>query len=338
MQPPTQNFVIDSPKAPLTKSTKITAIDPSTSLLAKAQRKIFELPEKSLSNGPKPNFCELSMKVTKKEILVREMKLKEIEARALKVKREKDWKAKWDNKNVSTRLYCGKNILRWCGEDGAIVGNQISKRRGSGDSCFLDVSGKKERKVSDEGLEISPSSEMKIKIKTGYWCPPIKNFDQKAEAVIQQSAGGKFLNEKITNTIYGNGNLLPDEASCHFYQPGENFPEEPPTTNLLKKPSMDNDRHQSHMSSFVGALSRIDMFTNSSCSSSNFCTDKISSPKKNDKAPCGPKPNPNPETQDENFNSIDSFLVHERNNLSDNDSLSRIEFYGYPKIMVENSD
>lgn len=218
-----------------------------------------------------------------------------------------------------------------------MVAGQISKRRESGDSGSLDVEGKKEGKVSDTDFEVSPSSEMKIKIKSGYWCQPIKNFEEKLEGAIPQPAGGKFLNEKITNTIYGNGNLLLASASGDFYQPGTTPPKESPTTNLLMKPSTDNDRNQSHMSSFVGALSRIDMFTNSSCSSSNFCTDKISSPRKNESPLHKPKPNPNQEDL-ENFNSIDSFLIHERNNLSDNDSVSRSEFYGYPKIMVENSE
>jgi hypothetical protein len=114
----TKNFEFNSPKAHLTKSTKIIHIDQSTSLLAKAQKKISDYPDKFFSNGSKPNYCELSMKVTKKEILIKEKKLKEYEARALKAKKEKDWKAKWDNKKVTTRLYCGKNILRYDEEEG----------------------------------------------------------------------------------------------------------------------------------------------------------------------------------------------------------------------------
>jgi hypothetical protein len=333
----TKNFANNSPKAHLTKSTKIIEVDPSTSLLAKAQKKIFDYPEKNIFNGAKPNFCELSMKVTKREILIKEMKLKEVEARALKAKKEKDWKAKWDNKNITTRLYCGKNILRYDEEEGPQVANQISKRRESGDSHSLEVSGKKERQVIDADFEISPSSEMKLRIKTGYWCPPIKNFDQKPYGAIPQPTGSKFLNEKITNRIYGNGDPLADEPSGHFYEPPTIFPKESLTTDILPmKPSIENDRHQSHMSSFVGALSRIEMFTNSSCASSNFCSQKISPPKINNSP--NPKPDLPTSENNENFNSIDSFLVHERNNLSDPDSMSRVEFYGYPKIMVEGSD
>jgi hypothetical protein len=201
----------------------------------------------------------------------------------------------------------------------------------------LECSGKKERQVIDADFEISPSSEMKLRIKTRYWCPPIKNFDQKPEAAIPQPAGGKFLNEKITNRIYVNGDPLADEASGHFYQPPTTFPQELPSTDVFPlKPSIENDRHQSHMSSFVGALSRIDMFTNSSCASSNFCSQKISHPKEKDSQ--NPKTTQETLENDENFNSIDSFLIHERNNLSDPDSMSRVEFYGYPKIMVEGSD
>lgn len=145
--------------------------------------------------------CFSEIKLTKKEILIQQKKDKERKDIEAKVKKELQWKAKWDKREIMPRLYCNKNMLVY--DDNTTYPQDIISKDISKDN------------YSEESYN-DPIQSINIKLQSSQKKPDSNFMAHNIDSRLSHQESSKFSNCKINHKLckkipYDNGVLIENQ-------------------------------------------------------------------------------------------------------------------------------